>query len=200
MSSIIFPLLLFPFLFFPSFSSSTFPLSFFFAHFPFLFLFSSFVLFPNLHQFLNLVCRFLRALLPCSRTFCCPAITLILTLKLELVHHFEFWNREPLFKVMLLNLLNLTNIKTFLAISDSGIVTEGSRIVECPPDSKKFASNRGKEGKSRKKGKLGKRGKNRKKKQGSFTLPPLQVGLVTPLISEEKTSMNTHRSSKLTYV
>ena len=72
---------------YPFFSSSfSFPLfslflffflsSFFPPHFPFLSLFSSFFLFPNLHHFLNLVCRFLRVpppmlphfLLPCT---CC---------------------------------------------------------------------------------------------------------------------------------
>ena len=46
---------------------------FVFAHFPFLSLSSSFFLLPNLHHFLNFVCQFLRAPLPCSRTFCCPA-------------------------------------------------------------------------------------------------------------------------------
>ena len=61
--SMIFFLCLFLFIFFPVFSSFLFcPL--------FLFLFTSFP--PNLHNFLNLVCHFLRAPLPCSRTFCCP--------------------------------------------------------------------------------------------------------------------------------
>ena len=56
---------------FPLFSFFLF-LFLFFVHF--LSLFSSFFLFPNLHHFLNLVCdcRFLRASLPCSRTFLLP--------------------------------------------------------------------------------------------------------------------------------
>ena len=59
-----FPLPLFPFIFL-----SHFPfVLFFFLYFP---LFFSF---PNLHHFLNLVCHFLRAPLPCSRTFCCPGL------------------------------------------------------------------------------------------------------------------------------
>ena len=62
-------------LFFPSSSSFSF---LFFPHFPFVpfffSLFSSFFLFPNLHHFLNLVCHFPRAPLPCSRTFCCPGM------------------------------------------------------------------------------------------------------------------------------
>ena len=64
---VIFPFLslflFFPFLFFPHFP------------FPFLLLFLFFFPFPNLHHFLNLVCHFLRAPLPCSRTFCCPGYT-----------------------------------------------------------------------------------------------------------------------------
>ena len=76
--SFYFPLpLLYPFLFFPHFS---------FVSFSFLiFLFIFFFL--NLYHFLNLVCHFLRAPLPCSRTFCCPVnnndsmITLIWLLK-----------------------------------------------------------------------------------------------------------------------
>ena len=66
------------FLFFLSSYSFTFHLFssfyiclFFFPCFPFFFLFA------NWHNFLNLVCHFLRALLPCSRTFCCPAYLLI---------------------------------------------------------------------------------------------------------------------------
>ena len=45
------------------------------SHLPFfLSLFSSFFFsFSNLHHFLKLVRHFLRAPLPCSRTFCCPA-------------------------------------------------------------------------------------------------------------------------------
>ena len=47
-----------------------------FPHFPFAFfsflIFLFFFSFPILHHFLNLVCHFLRAPLPCSRTFCCP--------------------------------------------------------------------------------------------------------------------------------
>ena len=59
-----FPLpILFPFIFFPHFPFALFS---FFPYFLFLFFF------PNLHHFLNLVCHFLRAPLPCSRTFCCP--------------------------------------------------------------------------------------------------------------------------------
>ena len=53
----------FSFLFFPHFPF----VPFFFPYFPLFFFF-----FPNLHYFLNLVCHFLRAPLPCSRTFCCP--------------------------------------------------------------------------------------------------------------------------------
>ena len=58
-----FPLpLLFPFFFF------LISLLSLFSFLIFLFLF----FFPNSHHFLNLVCQFLRAPLPCSRTFCCP--------------------------------------------------------------------------------------------------------------------------------
>ena len=65
----------------PSSSYLFFPTSFsfaflFFYQFPFVpFFFPNFplfFLFPNLNHFLNLVCHFLRAPLPCSRTFCCP--------------------------------------------------------------------------------------------------------------------------------
>ena len=64
--------------FFPS--SSFFPFIFF-PHFPFVFVFCycffppyfPLFSFPSLHHFLNLVSHFLRAPLPCSRTFCCPA-------------------------------------------------------------------------------------------------------------------------------
>ena len=56
------------FFFFPSSSSFSFPL---FPHFA-LSLFFFFLCFPNLHFFLNVICHFLRAPLPCSRTFCCP--------------------------------------------------------------------------------------------------------------------------------
>ena len=64
LSSSSFPLpLLFPFIFFPHFPF----VLFFFPYFPLYFSFS------NLHHFLNLVSHFLRAPLPCSRTFCCPA-------------------------------------------------------------------------------------------------------------------------------
>ena len=57
--------------FFFSYSSFSFPL---FCLFPLSFLiFLFFFFFSNLHHFLNLVCRFLRAPLPYSRTFCCPA-------------------------------------------------------------------------------------------------------------------------------
>ena len=38
---------------------------------------------PNLHHFLNLVCHFLRAPLPCFRTFCCPGGNSL---------HYSFWN------------------------------------------------------------------------------------------------------------
>ena len=59
-----FSLISLPFIFFPHF-----PIVLFFPFLIFLFFF----LFPcNLHYFLNLVCHFLRAPLPCSRTFCCP--------------------------------------------------------------------------------------------------------------------------------
>ena len=66
-------LLVYLFFLFFFFLSSFFPLFSSFFNFPFLSLFSSFFLFPNLYHFLNSVCRFLRAPLPCSRTFCCPA-------------------------------------------------------------------------------------------------------------------------------
>ena len=58
------------FLFF--FLSSLFLISRFPFFFLSLFFFFFFFSFPNLHHFLNLVCNFLRAPLPCSRTFCCP--------------------------------------------------------------------------------------------------------------------------------
>ena len=62
------------FLFFPSSPSFSFHLHLF-SSFPICpFSFPYFPLFfPNLHHFLDLVCHFLRAPLPCSRTFCCPA-------------------------------------------------------------------------------------------------------------------------------
>ena len=65
------------FLFCPSFSSFSFHFSSFFliSHLSFFFSFLIFLFFsfPKLHHFLNLVCHFVRAPLPCSRTFCCPA-------------------------------------------------------------------------------------------------------------------------------
>ena len=78
------------FLFFPSSSSDsslTFYLFSLISHFcPFFFPFLIFLFFsfPNLHHFLNLVCHFLRAPLPCSRTFCCPELTKLLLFKFQL--------------------------------------------------------------------------------------------------------------------
>ena len=66
LSLFLFRLFLFRLFFFLSSFFIISHLSFFpFPYFP---LFS----FPNWHHFLNLVCHFLRAPLPCSRTFCCP--------------------------------------------------------------------------------------------------------------------------------
>ena len=123
-SSFSFPLFSFPFLFpFPlSFLLFHFFFSFsFFSSFPFLFplsfpfLFFLFLLFSNQHHFLNLVYHFLRAPLPCSRTFCSPDFGTLLSKNLQV--YMIFWGLHGLGRFLFVfGELKMHNSRPFLVL------------------------------------------------------------------------------------